>query len=994
MEEDVKRAAEAAGFAMQSVQAVSEIDGTAFQMEHETSGAKLLFLKCDDVDKSFSITFKTPAADDTGVFHILEHSVLCGSEKFPVKEPFVNLLKGSMQTFLNAMTFPDKTMYPVASTNMTDLMNLTDVYMDAVFHPRIYSTEDIFRQEGWHLEALRRDVEGASPEGELEEVREAEAGIPLPLDPKDVDLSFNGVVYNEMKGALSEAESVLYDALSAALFPDTTYRFESGGTPEAIPDLTYEAFLDSHTRHYRADNCYIILYGDMDIQRMLSFLDEEYLSKMPKDSSVLATNPLDLQPPVINMDAKVRMRTAKGNACAALGYVVGTSHDVERVVATDILMDAIAGSNEAPLKKRMLEESLSDDFNAYLADSVLQPFVVMQLKGAKEGAADRFEGIVQDEVRRLADGALDPALIHAAITHAEFIMREHNLGYSDGVIYSMAAMNGWLYDPDDALAYVRFEELFADLKAKADTGWFEGLLRELFLESNHHGRAQVIPVEGEDAQDPRLADLARTLDASGLAQIEEEMERLVQAQMAPDTSEALATLPHLSVSDIKDAPFEPGFTYSEEGGARIIRHDVETHGIVYATRYYGLECMSYEDLPYASVLAMLLGRLDTDEHTASELDTLIQGSLGNLSFAPDTYEPLAATGIPTEAVFVASASALAENAPAAAKLADEVISGTRFSDKAKVRDILVQAKVGLERTFAMAGHSAAANRALSYVSHTAKAKEQYAGIDFYLFLRELTEHFDERFDRLVEKLEELRSLIFSDDNCILSFAGTDADLEAYRRASAGLGMSAHAREKKLHIPEPHDAHEAFAVSSDVTFTSLAADRKPYGMPFSGEWLLASRMLTYGFLWNEVRVVGGAYGVGFTSRRGGQTYFHSYRDPKIDPTLAAFQASADWLSELDIPDEEFEGYQVSTVAAMDSPLKPRDLVKRQDSMHFIGCTEEDRAKTRQELLAATKDSVRALAQPLRKLVSANHICCVGDAKLIAECKERFCVIDLT
>ena len=343
MHDDVKAAAQEAHFTLERSEEVPEIGGAAHVMRHEASGAKLLFLQNDDVDKSFSITFKTPAADDTGVFHILEHSVLCGSAKFPVKEPFVNLLKGSMQTFLNAMTFPDKTMYPVASTNMADLMNLTDVYLDAVFHPRIYQTPDIFRQEGWHLEALRADAEEAAPEGELEALGAEAAGAPVPADPRTVRLSYNGVVYNEMKGALSEPESVLYDTLSAALFPDTTYRFESGGTPAAIPDLTYEAFLDAHARHYRADNAYIILYGDMDIRRMLTFLDATYLSEMPAGAAPAPANPLCLQEPVVCMDAVRQMATAPDNACMALGYVVGPAHDVERAVATDILMDAIAG---------------------------------------------------------------------------------------------------------------------------------------------------------------------------------------------------------------------------------------------------------------------------------------------------------------------------------------------------------------------------------------------------------------------------------------------------------------------------------------------------------------------------------------------------------------------------------------------------------------------------------------------------------------------------
>ncbi len=994
MHEDVTEAAERSGFKVSGIEAVNEIDGTAFLMTHQVSGAKLLFLQNEDVDKSFSITFKTPAADDTGVFHILEHSVLCGSERFPVKEPFVNLLKGSMQTFLNAMTFPDKTMYPVASTNMTDLMNLTHVYMDAVFHPNIYHDQNIFKQEGWHLEAVRAEDPEAVGEGNADELCPEEAVIPITSDPSEVRLAYNGVVYNEMKGALSEPESVLYDTLSAALFPNTTYRFESGGTPAAIPNLTYEAFLDAHGRHYRADNAYIILYGAVDADRMLRFLDEEYLSKMSARAQSAPVNPLALQEPVIKMDACRKMVTAPDNACLALGYVVGTSHEVERALAVDILVDAIAGSNEAPLKRAVINAKLGDDFHASLMDSLLQPFVMMELKGAKPQAEERLEALVLAEIERLANGALDPALLHAAIAHAEFVLREHNFGMADGVVYSMAAMNGWLYDERDALAYIRYEDMLADLKAKADTGWFCTLLREVFLESQHHGQAQVVPVATEErtASDERLKRLEAELTPDSLQALEEEERQLVKAQMAPDAPEALAKLPKLAVSDLAEAPEEPPFSLEHLGTLPLLRHEVETHGIAYFTRYYDLDCVSFEELPYVAVLAMVLGRMDTDEHTAAQLDTLAQGRLGNLTFAADVYK--SDDDDRARALFLASASALPENAGFAGDLTDEVLARTSFADTSRIYDMLVQRKVALEQSFAMSGHSTAANRALSYVTHTAKAKEQIAGIDSYLFLKALIADYEQRSEELVSKLEELAARIFTDDNCTLSFAGRQEDLDAYLAAGCRLGVKDRLPERRLHVPDPEDLHEAFGVSTDITFTSLAADRHSAGAPFSGEWLLASKMITLSYLWNEVRVVGGAYGVGFASRRGGNTLFHSYRDPRVSPTLEAFSAAPDWLRSADISQDEFEGYVVSTVASLDAPLKPRNLVRRQDIMHFTGCSKADLRQTREEVLGATLASVRSLADPLQALVEGRHVCSVGNADIIKQSGQGFTFVDLT
>lgn len=992
MQEDVVSAAEQAGFEITDMEPVDEIDGSAYLMEHRTSGAKLLFLENDDVDKAFSITFKTPAADDTGVFHILEHSVLCGSEKFPVKEPFVNLLKGSMQTFLNAMTFPDKTMYPVASTNMTDLMHLTDVYMDAVFHPNIYRNQNIFKQEGWHIEALPKDARGAVPEGELDEVRAEQAAISAPTNPKDVCLSYNGVVYNEMKGALSEPDSVLYDTLSAALFPDVTYRFESGGTPASIPCLAYEDFLDAHRRHYRADNAYIILYGAMDIVRMLRFLDEEYLSKMPRTGDEAPINPLELQKPVINQHARCEMATSADNACVALGYVVGTSHEALRVLAVDILMDAIAGSNESPLKRAVIDAKLGDDFHASLMDSVLQPFVMMELKGAKPDVADRFEEVVLSEIERLAEGGLDPQLLHAAIDHAEFVLREHNFGMSDGVVYAMSAMNGWLYDDRDALAYIRYEDLLVHLKEKVDTDWFRVLLREVFLESHHHGRAQLMPVSNEgEIQDERLVAMSQELTRDELLAIEADMVQLVEGQMAPDSPEALATLPKLAISDLGDAPTEAPFSLERCKDMPVLRHEVETHGIAYVTRYYDLDRVAFEELPYVAVLAMVLGRLDTAKHTAAELDTLAQGKLGNFTFAADVYKPDDEDR--AKALFLASASALAENVDFAAAITDEVLASTDFRDTAKILDMLVQRKVALEQSFAMSGHSTAANRALSYVTHTAKAKEQIAGIDAYLFIRDLVENFDTQGEALTRKLEELAQRIFTDDNCILSFAGPEEGLSVYLGAGCQLGVARSPEPARLRIPEPEDLHEAFGVPADVTFTALAADRSEAGVPFSGEWLLATKMITLSYLWNEVRVVGGAYGVGFSSRRGGNTLFHSYRDPKVSPTIEAFLGAAEWLRTADIQPDEFEGYVVSTVASLDAPQKPRNLVRRQDTMHFTGCSFEDRAKTREEVIGATLEDVQRLADPLRQLSDGRHLCCVGNADIIKQSGQDFTFIEL-
>ena len=967
---DLEQAAASHGFTAVKSEPVSEVEGTVHLMHHTASGARLMFIENDDANKAFSITFKTPAADDTGVFHILEHSVLCGSEKFPVKEPFVNLLKTSMQTFLNAMTFPDKTMYPVASTNEQDLVNLMDVYLDAVFHPDIYRRPVIFQQEGWH-----RELEG---EGE------------------DARLVVNGVVYNEMKGALSEPDSVLYDGLSAALFPDTTYRFESGGTPAAIPTLTYEGFLENHRRHYRPDNAYIILYGNLDADRFLGFLDERYLAPLAaKERGPLDINPLGLQAPVAPAPVVVPMATAPENACAAVGFVIGRAAERERIVAADILMDAIMGANESPLKRALLDAGIADDAIGYVADSVAQPFAVVSLRGARPGAAEKLRAIVEAEARRLVEGGLDRELVRAALSHAEFVMRERNFGYPDGVVLAMSAMAGWLYADDDPAAYLRFEDVFASLREKVEEGYFEALLRELFLDNDHRACAEVVPTESDEAAEEAEAagerEAAAELTEDEAAFIREAVRALREAQEAPDAPEALEKLPQLSRADIGEAPAEAMWEVGECGLWRLIRHHLPCRGIAYAYRYFAMDGLAFDELPYATVLACVLGKLDTARHTAAELDTLVQAHLGNLGFAVEVHEN-AEDRERLRPMFVMGSSALDEEVPWAARLAEEVLRETDFTDTERIRDILGQRRIAMEQAFASAGHSAAMARVASYYLPAGVVREALSGVGFYRFLKELLAHFDERAGELAAKLADLAARLFTDSGCTLSFGGSEEALDAYREASAPFGGVAGAR--VLTVPAPEDKHEAFVVASDVTYTACGWDRRLLGEPYGGTWLLASRILSYDFLWTEVRVKGGAYGAGFQTTRSGSSRFYSYRDPRIDETVERFRTAGDWLAGVFSPTEsEMDGYVVSTVASLDAPAKARELLRRQDGLYFSGATLADRARVREEVRAARTEDVRALAPSVDAIAGAGCVCAFGNGEVIRASGEDFNVVDL-
>ncbi len=973
------------GFVVEKAELLNEIDGYAYVMRHKVSGAKLLLLANDDPNKAFSISFKTPPKDDTGVFHILEHSVLCGSRKFPVKEPFVNLLKNSMQTFLNAMTFGDKTMYPVASTNEQDLLNLMDVYLDAVLHPAIYDKKAIFEQEGWHLEL---DESGTKP-------------------------AFNGVVFNEMKGALSSPDAVVYDELQAALFPDTAYKYESGGKPAAIPGLTYEGFLDHHSRHYRLDNSYIVLYGNLDADKFLTFLDEEYLgpdAQLHHDAGL--PNELGFQTPIKSLNNKVEVVTAPSNSYYAYAYVLGDVHDHVRLMAANILLDVLAGSNEAPLKRAILEADIAVDFETYLADALQQPFVLLQIKGLKNKAQERFGELITKTLSDLIAGGLDHKRIAASLSHAEFVSREANYGMSDGVALSMASLSGWLYDDSLATAYLHYEEEFEQLRALLDEGYFEQLIKELFLENDHMAGLELVPVEKLE-RDPlaqRLAQVEDSLNEESIVQINKNVELLRQAQEAPDSPEDLAKLPHLGVADIDPAPEEPAYSLLEDTPLPCLKHEVSTRGIAYLFRYYNLDHLSFDDIQYVSLVALLLGKLDTAEHTVDELDTLLRAHLGELHFVTEVHEDIEDADKCTPRLCV-TASALAHNASALASIPDEIMYTTRFDNLDRIREILAQRRSRMEESFAEAGHSAAMNRVAANYLPAAVLRDHLGGVSFYQFLCDLLDNFDSMKAKLPAKLSSIAALVFKDSRCLISYAGPDealdsfwgvhanadtpcgAELDSGLQSQGGTSVSVESHESKLKIPAVAPKNEAFIVPTDVTFTATGFDRRELKVEHSGVWSLVVRALSYDYLWNEVRVKGGAYGCGFQATRSGNLRFYSFRDPRIDETVERFAQAGSWLAAFAPSKEEFEGYVVSTVAGIDNPVKARDLTRRQDGWYFAGLTPADRLKTRDEVIDAKLEDIHDLAKCVSQVCERGYVCTFGNKDIIASSQIDFELTEL-
>ena len=987
------------GFAVERCETVPELDSDAYVLRHTVSGARLLYLACDDENKAFAIGFKTPPADSTGVFHILEHSVLCGSAKFPVKEPFVDLIKSSMQTFLNAMTYPDKTIYPVATTNEQDLYNLMDVYLDAVFNPAIYTKPTIFEQEGWHYEL---DLpEGAEGEGD---------GNPASL--REGTLRYNGVVFNEMKGALSDPMSVLDDAVNAALFPDTAYAHESGGDPRAIPALTYEQFLDTHARHYNPSNSYITLYGDLDVDRALAFLDERYLSQSSaasrrmdaavaagEDPSALAPNPLVVQTPVTCEYKRVEMATTPENALVGLGFVLGSALDRKRTIAADILFEALLGSNEAPVKKAILAAALGGNVVSYTAAESLQPYELIMLQNAQPGVARELRRVFQDACRDLCEHGVPRERLEAIISSNEYDLRQRDYGIADGVAIACDALSTWLYDDDAATLALKYGPVYEELRGELDGSYFEDLLRELVLENDHMTLVELVPVDAaEGSESAEAAELAARRDAMTdveLADVVERTAALRAAQEAEDTPEAKDTLPRLRVSDIGEARPEPPLVVDTTAPIPCLRHGIPTNRLAYAMQYFDLSRVAFEDLPYVTLLCRLLKQLPTSEHSAEELDNLLAGKLGFLSFTTEVMTQPDVDGV--RPYLLVSAGALSEKIDALASLPREVWSSTLLldADADRVRDVLTQIRIGLEQGFINNGHSAALGRAMSYSSPSAVVREQLSGVDFYLFLRDLLDHFDERLDDLRAKLTELAGRIFVADGCMASFTGSDEDFDAYWDAAGDLGLGAGdgAGRDALVVPAPCDRHEAFVIPSDICFAARACDPRRLGIDVTGAWAVAANALSYDYLWNEIRVKGGAYGCGFRAAGERQAAFYTYRDPAIDPSIERVARAGEWLGSFEPDEAAFEGFIVSCVSGMDAPVKPYALTKRRNTTYLAGLDPHAREERRAQMLAATPGELRSLGTDVTRIAAESPTCVFGGRDVIAKSNADFNVVDL-
>jgi len=965
---NLKIGEELSGFRLKNISEVAELGAKTYEFEHVKTGAKLFYVAADDDNKVFYIGFRTPPKDDTGVAHIVEHSVLCGSKKYPLKEPFVELVKGSLNTFLNAMTYPDKTVYPVASRNAKDFRNLQDVYLDAVFNPSMLTTPEILMQEGWHYE----------------------------VENSDAPLTYSGVVYNEMKGALSSPDDILNYKLQQATFPQNCYGFQSGGDPEAIPQLTQENFIAFHQKFYHPSNSYIYLYGDVDIAEQLDYLDREYLSAFDK---IEVDSEISLQPAFAEIKRVDEVypigeeESADEKTFLALNFVVGEVEDTLTNLGLGILSHALFSSPAAPVRKALIDSGLGKDVDVGLEDDLRQPTFTITLNGSEKARVEKFYSLVNDELKKLVDGGIDKTLLQASINLMEFRLREADFGFAPkGLIYGLRLLKTWLYGGDPN-AYLRYEDDLATIKRGLDENYFENLVQKYFLDNPHKVLMTLAPDKNfakarDAAQAQKLAAIKDDLSPAQIQEIIDTTAKLKLRQQAPDSSEALKTIPILKREDLKKEPENLPLQFRDIDGTRILFSNLDTHGIIYLTFYFDAEKVPQDKIFHAYLLAELLGNMDTKRHSYEDLAILTNLNIGGFgtNLRADTEKDLPNSFAPRMKVFVkALESKLAEMTD----ILTEIFNETTFINKKRLREIVEQEQLAFEVNLQ--------NMALQIVSAQLAAYQCKAGaynaaayLPYNKFLKDLLENFDDRFDDLVDELYDVLERLINRNGLIISVTANDALYKKFRPHLHELLKNLRRDEfKREHYVFPRKPkNEGIYSQSRVQFVGKGANFIELGYEYNGSMSILETILRYEYLWTKIRVQGGAYGAFASFGRNGALIFSSYRDPNLKKTLETFDGTADFLKNFNVSEREMDKYIIGTLSKIDKPLTPSLKGQIAADLSLRNVTYADRQKSRNEILSARQEDIRALSKLIGDCMSQNYLCVFGNETIIKENAQIF------
>lgn len=948
------------------------IQSKGYLMRHKKSGARVLLIENDDENKVFSIGFRTPPSDSTGVPHIMEHSVLCGSKNFPAKDPFVELVKGSLNTFLNAMTYPDKTVYPVASCNDKDFQNLMHVYMDAVLYPNIYEHEETFRQEGWSYK----------------------------LDSADDKLSYNGVVYNEMKGAFSSPEGVLDRVVLNTLFPDTSYANESGGDPEVIPELTYEQFLDFHRTYYHPSNSYIYLYGDMDMEEKLCWLDREYLCHYEKKvvDSEIHLQEAFLEMKELEMPYSIASDESEDeNTYLSYNKVIGTSLDRELYLAFEILDYALLSAPGAPLKTALTDAGIGQDIMGSYDNGIYQPIFSVIAKNADADQKDNFIEVIENVLTDIVKNGMDQKALEAGINYHEFRYREADFGnYPKGLMYGLQIMDSWLYDDDKPFIHIEALDTFAFLKKQVGTRYYEDLIQKYLLDNTHGAIVIVKPEKGRTARmdaelDAKLQEYKASLGDEEIREMVSRTKKLEEYQSEPESEEALERIPVLNREDIS-REIDPIFNEEMNlAGVPVVFHEIETNGIGYVDVMFDLSGVSAEELPYVGILQSVLGIIDTENYGYGELFNEINMHTGGIGTSLELYNDV--TNIREKvfkATFEIKGKALYPKLEKTFEMMGEILTASKLNDTKRIKEILAMTKSRLSMKFQSSGHTTAALRALSYASPSAKFKDMTNGIDFYQKIVDLSEHFEEEKESITATLIDLTKKLFRPDNMMISYTASKEGMDGLEKMIANLSERLYKEvlEETPCIIHCEKKNEGFKTASKVQYVARTGNFIDNGAAYTGALQILKVILSYDYLWQNIRVKGGAYGCMSNFNRIGEGYFVSYRDPNLKRTIEVYEGIVDYLKNFTVSDRDMTKYIIGTISNIDQPMTPATKGERSMNLYMNKVSADMIREERSQILDATQDDIRALYRVVEAVLKADQLCVVGSEDKIEENKELF------
>ena len=949
---------------------VEDVQSDGFILRHKKSGARIAILSNNDDNKVFYIGFRTPPEDETGVPHIIEHTTLCGSKKFPVKDPFIELAKGSLNTFLNAMTYPDKTVYPVASCNDQDFKNLMDVYLDAVFNPNITKYEEIFKQEGWHYE----------------------------LTGKDDELKINGVVYNEMKGAYSSPDEVLSSQIYRSLFPDNTYSKDSGGNPEYIPKLTYEAYLDFYHKYYHPSNSYIYLYGDMDVVERLEWLDKEYLSlyDYKKVNSEINKQPAFDEIKNVEAQYSITMDDSQENK-TYLSYnrVVGDTLDEMLYQAFDVLDYALVSSPGAPVKQALIDAGIGDDVYGSYDAGILQPVFSFVAKNANASQADEFESIIENTLKEVVKTGINKEALLAGINSSEFKFREADFGqFPKGLLFGLNCLDSWLFDDMKPFIHLECLGTFAKLRKAVDTDYFEKLIQEYLLDNTHGSSVTVKPKRGlgnerEEALAKELSNYKASLSDEEIKKLIEDTEHLKKYQEEPSSDEDLRKLPMLTRADMKKNAMAFSNIEDELLDVKVVRHDIESNGIDYISFLFDAGDFAQSELGYLGFFTNALGLVSTEKYSYTDLANATNIYTGGISTGTASHPDIKDRNN-FVFKFEVKLKVLEKNLDKALELMEQMLLTSDFTDTKRLGELVAQIKARLQANLSSSGHLVAAMRSMSSFSRYALYQDELKGIAFYRSICHIEKELSESPKSVSDKLAAIARKLFARNRMLISFTGNN---EAYGNAKPSLEkviagfnkMSAIGNQAEVHF---NTAKEAFIDASQIQYVAKTGDFICEGYEYTGALRLLRIILSYDYLWINVRVKGGAYGCMNTFLRSGESYFVSYRDPNLSDTLDVYDRIPEYIKSFSPDERDMTKYIIGTFSALDTPMNPEAKGSRSLSAYLEGITYEQIQKERNEILNAQPEDIRRLADLVEAVLKKDSICVIGNENMIKESAGLF------